>query len=98
VLWNAVEAKRELCPLQSASTDAEGIRVYPNPTESILNIAADEAGKISVSVYDGVGRLLLVKEINDETGQIDMSQFADGTYYLKLVTPQDVVQRTVIKK
>lgn len=97
-LCDAVEAKRELCPLQSASADADGIQVYPNPTEAILNIEADEAGKISVSVYDGVGRLLLVKEIDDEAGQIDMSQFADGTYYLKLVTPQDVVQRTVIKK
>lgn len=74
------------------------VQLYPNPTDAVINISSEGADIISVNVYDATGRMLISEEINREIGQVDMSGLAKGTYYLQIITTQEVLQHKVLKK
>jgi hypothetical protein len=74
------------------------VQLYPNPTDAAINITSEGADIISVNVYDATGRMLISEEINKEVGQVDMSDLAKGTYYLQIITTQEVLQHKVLKK
>lgn len=74
------------------------VQLYPNPTDAAINITSEGADIISVNVYDATGRMLISEEINEEVGQVDMSDLAKGTYYLQIITTQEVLQHKVLKK
>ena len=77
-------------------TESE-VQIYPNPTESDLNIRSTSDKILSVQIYDGMGRLLLEKKEEGEEVQVDMDRLATGTYYLQILTSKEVLQRKVIK-
>jgi hypothetical protein len=74
------------------------VQLYPNPTDAAINITSEGADIISVNVHDATGRMLISEEINEEIGQVDMSDLAKGTYYLQIITTQEVLQHKVLKK
>jgi hypothetical protein len=56
---------------------------YPNPTNG--NITIKSKDPISeVTVYNVQGQLLFNQKMNDMTTNVDISSFADGTYFFKL--------------
>jgi Secretion system C-terminal sorting domain len=66
--------------------------VFPNPATTVVNIMVSSPGKdkITFSITDVSGRMLLQKQVNVETGRntfpIDISQLANTTYMLKVTT------------
>lgn len=92
-----------LCELSSVGNEENVIeqsevQIYPNPTDAILNIQAEGVELLTISVYDNMGRLLLTKAVNQEKCELDVSQLSLGTYYLQVVTTQEVLQYKVLKK
>lgn len=92
-----------LCELSSVGNEENVIeqsevQIYPNPTDAILNIQAEDVELLTISVYDNMGRLLLTKAVNQEKCELDVSQLSLGTYYLQVVTTQEVLQYKVLKK
>lgn len=77
-------------------TESE-VQIYPNPTESDLNIRSTSDKILSVQIYDGMGRLLLEQKEEGEEVQVDMDRLATGTYYLQILTSKEVLQKKVIK-
>ena len=73
------------------------VKVYPNPTTSTVNVAAE--GMTHVEVYDNEGRRL-----QDYTAQgqpvvtLDVRHLATGVYYLRIHTPSGVTIQKVIKR
>ena len=59
--------------------------IYPNPTTGICKINAEEFD--SLLVYDTNGRL--IKHITTGNGTIDLSNFANGTYFVVLSYKQN---------
>lgn len=56
---------------------------YPNPTTG--NVAIKSKDAISeVAVYNVQGQLLYNRKMNELTTNVDISQFANGTYFFKL--------------
>ena len=56
---------------------------YPNPTTG--NVAITSKDTITeVTVYNVQGQLLFNQKINQLSANVDMSQFAKGTYFFKL--------------
>lgn len=64
------------------------IKVYPNPTNSTLNI--DFTHNVNrVVIYNYVGQIVLDNNVMDETSiQIDVSNYQDGAYLLRFITSQ----------
>jgi hypothetical protein len=60
-------------------------RVYPNPTSGKVTLAGiNKSEKISISVYNQIGELVKEQEQISENGQIDLSKFSSGVYFLKI--------------
>jgi hypothetical protein len=70
--------------LSSASTRNKLI-VFPNPTESKINIQGIPLtnGKASVSILDIYGKQILEQTINDSSTEIEISKLASGLYLIQ---------------
>jgi hypothetical protein len=83
--------------LDRGTFDVANFSYYPNPTSDVVNISyADEITQ--VRVFNMLGQEVITKQVNATTAQIDLSQFASGTYFVEVTA--DEVSKTVkvIKK
>ena len=81
----------------------EGLSVYPNPTNNVLNISADLAsiGNANVEIYDISGKQVYKNSelfYNTNAASVDISSFQTGVYMLKLTTPKLTQTIKVVKK
>ena len=66
--------------------------LYPNPTNGIITVEADGMRRITVS--NAIGQILVDEETGDDTMQVNLGQFAAGTYVVRIYTENG----TAIKK
>lgn len=69
--------------------------LYPNPTSSRLSIVAE--GMNSVDVYDLVGQCLMQLTTEDGQAVVDMSQWQNGVYLVKVNLGNGSLLRRVVK-
>jgi hypothetical protein len=68
------------------------IKIYPNPTNNIINIEGLNKNENStIQIFDVQGKLVITKTIN-EKGAIDLSELNKGVYVIKI---GEVAQRIV---
>lgn len=70
-------------PIVSTQQEVDELTVYPNPTNSILNIKTFLTGNLLCQIYDQSGRLVL--ESNSINKQINVQQLTGGFYFLKVI-------------
>ena len=69
---------------------SSNLKIYPNPTSSIVNIQADfkKSGTLKASLLDANGRIIQSKEWKLESGkeknQLDITSVAQGNYFLNI--------------
>lgn len=70
------------------------LNIYPNPTNGIVSISGI-SGTYSVIIFDNTGKELKVIQSN---GQVDLSEFSAGHYFLKLINENgnSIVKNIVI--
>ena len=73
------------------------IKVYPNPTNGILNIDTNNILLEKVECYDVLGRLELTKDFNSDAIQVDLTDLNAGNYLIKLFTAEGIQNMKVIK-
>lgn len=78
--------------LSSNTFELAGVRVYPNPAKSFLNIQSDIEALTRVSIADLNGRV--VKEVTNNLSQISLGNFAKGMY---MVTIESATAKKVEK-
>ncbi|MEI7977786.1 MAG: T9SS type A sorting domain-containing protein [Bacteroidota bacterium] len=68
------------------ATTQIGFRIYPNPSNGIMNVELDEQSvkETNIKVFDALGKLVYETSVNTFLSQIDLSKLADGTYYVRL--------------
>jgi hypothetical protein len=69
------------------------ITVYPNPTNGLVHIEIPNQTIQSIKVYDLQGQL--IKETTE--CQFDLSNFSNGTYFIKAQTKQGNYTHKLIK-
>jgi hypothetical protein len=69
------------------------VDLYPNPTTSVLNIEAE--GVQEVSVIDINGRTVMTEK---NVNAINMSNLANGIYYVRVITNNGVSSQKIVKK
>lgn len=70
------------------------ISVYPNPTSSVINIAAE--GMQNITIIDMTGRVVMCKDVNSNFETIDAEGFAKANYMVRIATADGVVVKNVI--
>jgi len=88
-------------------TNEQNVRIYPNPFKNFVTISYDlpESGSILISLFDAVGKEIMVLENNSQqdAGQHSLvmkGQFLDkGLYYIKVQTKNySVIRKLILTK
>jgi hypothetical protein len=74
-----------------------GLKAYPNPTEGHLIIEINGSYTHSIQITDLSGRILRSYESSGQHTDVDMSHFAAGIYYVKVVSASSTETIKVIK-
>ena len=77
--------------------ELNSVTVFPNPTNGTVQIQNTEFLIQDVEVYDAYGKMLNVVSVNDNTAVLDLSSYAAGTYFVKIVTENGMVTKRVVK-
>jgi hypothetical protein len=86
-------------PLEIVETDiTRNIFLSPSPTHDHLKITSPQTNIHSSSIFDITGKLLLNKEINAGSFQLDVSSLAAGLYFLVLDTPKGTAVKKFVKE
>lgn len=79
--------------------DNIGIRVYPNPVRTSLNIdRVGEAGEAVLTLYSDTGALSLLTPLTAPHHEIDASSLAPGIYILTIDAGSEIIFTTKIIK
>jgi len=59
------------------------LKLYPNPTASILNVEAE--GMSSLEVYNTVGQRVMQQEVNGNKAQVNTQSLNSGMYFIRII-------------
>ena len=78
---------------------ASRVKIAPNPTQDLLNISLETSGRVSIEIYDALGRKVETLYFTDAKDcTIDATKFDSGVYYLVVKTPlSDIKSAKFIK-
>jgi hypothetical protein len=70
--------------------------IYPNPSNGVFTVEADDA--VSVSVYDVLGNILYSQQALAGKQSIDLHSYANGIYFVKIARSGQVQNIRLIKQ
>ena len=70
------------------------ISVYPNPTSSVINIAAE--GMQNITIIDMTGRVVMSKDVKSNFETISTEGFAKANYMVRIATADGVVVKNIV--
>ena len=82
--------------LSSASFDMSGLSVYPNPVKDVLNLSYT-SDITSITIMNLLGQEMLKKNIHATQSKVDLSEFPNGTYLVKMEVGDLVKTLKIIK-
>lgn len=90
---------RNLADFSSLATSKfsqiEGLKMYPNPAKNILNIETALNNKVSVIIFDIVGKQVLNSNVNNNT--VNIENLNSGIYMVKITeNGKTVTQKLII--
>lgn len=75
----------------------KSIEVFPNPTTDFIRVNSKVSGLGQLSIYDGLGRLVLSQEISGRAN-LDVSALANGLYTLIFQSGDNLEKASFMKK
>lgn len=87
-----------LLKAEDFSSISDKLKIYPNPTNGIINIDMKDFITAKTSLYDVNGRLLKSKLIEEGVSKINISDLAKGIYLLKIDTNNGSITKQIIKQ
>jgi hypothetical protein len=78
-------------------TNKRNLQIYPNPSKGLFNLSNPFEGKSFVEIYDLTGILLTKSELNSEYATVDLNDYSNGMYLLKLISGFHTQKQLLIK-
>jgi hypothetical protein len=76
----------------------ENVIIYPNPTNGIMNLSFSDTKTYQVKIYDLLGKTLLIRDDIAGDERIDISEYEDGIYIIRIQNGDKIVTSKIIKK
>jgi hypothetical protein len=70
--------------LASINSDGYDLKVFPNPAVSGKSTISGLVGTNSITVFNTLGQVVLIKHVSDESTTIDLSNQPSGNYLVKI--------------
>ena len=97
--------KFEYSEIKAVNIEANSLslQTYPNPAGNVLNLNWTNAdnGNVILKLINTTGSTIYTQNVSGQgikSNQIDLSNFASGTYFLQIVSVKDVISRMVYKE
>lgn len=74
----------------------QGIRLYPNPTNGIVNIELSEDAELTI--YSPLGIRIIHSLYQGGAHTINLDELAAGAYFVEIKTAQGLFKKTIIKQ
>ncbi len=77
----------------------ESIAMYPNPTSGVLNLKLKNNNVSQVFIYDSTGKIIYKRQFPIENNQlqIDLSNFNNGMYFIKIQEENRILSTKIVK-
>ena len=82
-------------PVNVEENNADNMSIYPNPTDGILNIEVESMKRITI--FNAMGQVVYDNEVVSDKETIDMTQYQDGMYLLRVTTENGVMTEKVVR-
>ena len=82
--------------IDDISLDDNSITLYPNPSNSEVNISSENIIN-SIEIFNSLGQRVYQSVVNSNTKTIDISSFTNGVYILGVNTENGVIRKKIIK-
>ncbi len=79
------------------SNENEDIKIFPNPSNTILNINTRLYGPYQIEIRPLNGQIIFSRVIEGPTHQIDLSSFRKGIYVITIRSKDLIANRKIIK-
>jgi hypothetical protein len=86
-----------LADLTSVEEFNKGMYIYPNPAKNNLTIKSSTIEIVEVKVMSEFGKLVLQKEVNGLSEELNITAFHAGLYIIQVRTSEGVFNRKFIK-
>ena len=77
--------------------DLSNLKYYPNPVNDLLTITYTDV-ITNVEVFDLNGRMVIKRNFDNQTVQLDFSNLSSGTYMLNIKTKENSQFVKIVKK
>jgi hypothetical protein len=79
-----------------ASSD---VIIYPNPTEQFFFVKVEglQDKETTLSVYDPIGKLILISPMNQDEMKINLTPYASGTYLIQIRNRNGTLVKQLVK-
>ena len=84
--------------LSAENHNISSYNLYPNPVRGIINIEGVELNKNTrLTLFNSIGQILFVKQLNDSKTSLDVSNLPKGIYFIQLQNDKYIEFEKVIK-
>ncbi|MBA2611440.1 MAG: SBBP repeat-containing protein [Bacteroidetes bacterium] len=74
--------------------------IYPNPSKEILNVTTTSfaANNLKIQLLNSLGQIILEEKMTVQTIELNIKSFANGLYFVKIVSDTDVITKKIVKE
>ena len=74
-----------------------GVQLFPNPASNFLTISLEGIDAVDIVLFNIQGKVLLEKKNLFDKESINISKYASGTYFMKILTPKGCEEIRITK-
>ena len=75
----------------------DNVSIFPNPSQNEITISGEFSLNAFVSILDASGKVIIAQPIDDNT-RIDISNFNNGSYIVKIIDGEKSTSQSLIKQ
>lgn len=76
----------------------KNVVIYPNPTSDYIKINNETNNEVEIVVYDLIGKIILIEKTFEKNKQIDLREYKNGIYFVKLSNSVTTTTYKIVKQ